>query len=63
MTQQIKKGAIRAFSCKGTYGLYEDKLYNSDSLLIILFSLLRDIVTDYSLIMSLYVWNLILTYI
>ena len=34
---------------------FQDKLYNSDSLLIVLVSLFRDTVTDYSLIMSLYV--------
>ena len=33
----------------------QDKLYNSDSLLIVLVSLFRDTVTDYSLIISLYV--------
>ena len=32
---------------------FQDKLYNSDSLLIILVSLFHDTVTDYSLIMSL----------
>ena len=42
---------------------FQDKLYNSDSLLFVVFSLFRDTVTDYSLIMSLYVWNLILAYI
>ena len=34
---------------------FQDKLYNSDSLLFAVFSLFRDTVADYSLIMSLYV--------
>ena len=42
---------------------FQNKLYNSDSLLIVLFSFLHDTVTDYSLIMFLYVWNLIMAYI
>ena len=50
----------QSIACEVWSHHFQDKLYNSDNLLIIF---LRDTVTDYSLIMSIYVWNLILAYI
>jgi hypothetical protein len=41
---------------------FQDKLYNSNSTLIV-YLYFRDTVADYSLMKSLYVWNLILAYI
>ena len=46
----------QSIACEVGSHRFQDKLHNSDSLLIVLFSLLRDTIIDYSLIMYIYIY-------